>query len=67
MGGATQLGPATRDRLTAWLFAAEVIDWDMAVAETWGALMGRARRRGRPRPVNDTWIAASCLPPNSHC
>ena len=21
----------------------------------------RAERRGRPRPVNDTWIAASCL------
>jgi predicted nucleic acid-binding protein len=41
---------ATRDRLTAWLGAAEVINWDMAVAETWGALMdgpGDAAGRGQ--------------------
>jgi predicted nucleic acid-binding protein len=26
-----------------------------------GQLQARAQRRGRPRPVNDTWIAACCL------
>jgi toxin FitB len=31
------------------------------VAVRWGELQARAERRGRPRPVNDTWIAASCL------
>jgi len=31
------------------------------VARRWGELAGYATRRGRPRPVNDTWIAACCL------
>jgi hypothetical protein len=32
-----------------------------AVADTWGILVAAASRRGRPRPQNDMWIAASCL------
>jgi len=31
------------------------------VATTWGELQARAQLRGRPRPVNDTWIAACCI------
>jgi toxin FitB len=31
------------------------------VAVRWGELQADAQRRGRPRPVNDTWIAARCL------
>jgi toxin FitB len=31
------------------------------VAVRWGELQAHAERRGRPRPVNDTWIAACCL------
>lgn len=31
------------------------------VAIRWGELQARAERRGRARPVNDTWIAACCL------
>lgn len=31
------------------------------VSETWGRLSAAAERRGRPRPTNDTWIAATCL------
>jgi len=34
---------------------------DEAVAQMWGALRARATGRGRPRPTNDTWIAACCL------
>jgi predicted nucleic acid-binding protein len=34
---------------------------DEAVARAWGQLQARAQRRGRPRPVNDDWIAACCL------
>jgi len=26
-----------------------------------GALSAFAQKRGRPRPVNDTWIAACCI------
>ena len=43
-----------------------VLDTDVASASFRGRLSDplRARltlRRGRPRPVNDTWIAACCL------
>jgi hypothetical protein len=37
------------------------LPFDDAVATKWGELQARAQRRGRPRPVNDTWIAACCL------
>ena len=29
-----------------------------------GQLQARVQRRGRPRPQNDTWIAACCLVDN---
>jgi predicted nucleic acid-binding protein len=31
------------------------------VARVWGEMSAYAQRRGRPRPQNDTWIAACCL------
>jgi predicted nucleic acid-binding protein len=31
------------------------------VAVTWGRLSAAAILRGRPRPINDMWIAACCL------
>jgi predicted nucleic acid-binding protein len=31
------------------------------VARTWGLISAAAAPRGRPRPENDTWIAACCL------
>ncbi|HEY9474482.1 MAG TPA: hypothetical protein VIS06_11620 [Mycobacteriales bacterium] len=31
------------------------------IARRWGLLSAAAVRRGRPRPDNDTWIAACCL------
>ena len=38
-----------------------VLPFDEAVAITWGHLQARAQLRGRPRPMNDSWIAACCL------
>jgi len=38
-----------------------LLPYDEDVATTWGDLQARAQRRGRPRPANDTWIAACCL------
>jgi predicted nucleic acid-binding protein len=29
--------------------------------DVWGALAAGAQSRGRPRPQNDTWIAACCI------
>lgn len=31
------------------------------VSKTWARLAARAQQRGRPRPQNDTWIAACCV------
>ena len=28
---------------------------------TWAAVTAGAQRRGRPRPLNDSWIAACCI------
>jgi predicted nucleic acid-binding protein len=38
-----------------------LLPFDEGIATTWGELQARAQRRGRPRPANDTWIAACCL------
>jgi predicted nucleic acid-binding protein len=29
--------------------------------QVWGTITADARRRGRPRPLNDTWIAACAI------
>lgn len=47
--------------LTAWKRSVVKLPGDMATAETWGQLAAAARRRARPRPQNDMWIAAACL------
>jgi predicted nucleic acid-binding protein len=57
-------GPDTRDRLARWLSQVIVLDSDEGVSQTWGRLSASARRRGRARPVNDSWIAACCLSRN---
>jgi predicted nucleic acid-binding protein len=54
-------GPRNRDRLTTWLSTKAVLPYNADVARTWGRISSYAIRRGRPRPANDTWIAACCL------
>jgi predicted nucleic acid-binding protein len=54
-------GQRRRDELTAWLAGVAVLPGDEAVAATWGRLSVAAVKRGRPRPVNDMWVAACCL------
>ncbi|MGH4027263.1 MAG: hypothetical protein ACRDRV_22055 [Pseudonocardiaceae bacterium] len=40
----------------------ELTKWTLVrqVAVRWGELQAYAQLRGRPRPVNDSWIAACC-------
>jgi predicted nucleic acid-binding protein len=38
-----------------------VIPGGRDVAAKWGEIVAYAVKRGRPRPFNDSWIAASCL------
>ena len=54
-------GPRKLSDLAAWRHHVVTLPYDDAIAETWGMLQARASHRGRPRPVNDTWIAACCL------
>jgi toxin FitB len=54
-------GPRTREHLARWLGRVVVIDSDEDVSRTWGRISADAGRRGRPRPVNDSWIAACCM------
>jgi toxin FitB len=44
-----------------WLRGVTVLDSDESTARTWGEISAYARKRGRPRPDNDSWIAACCL------
>jgi toxin FitB len=54
-------GPRRLAELAEWRQHVAVLEYDEAVAITWGQLQARAQQRGRPRPVNDTWIVACCL------
>jgi predicted nucleic acid-binding protein len=54
-------GQRSRAELDGWLSSVVVIDSDDEVSRTWGRTAAAARRRGRPRPTNDSWIAACCL------
>jgi len=39
----------------------QVVPVDRQTAEIFGKMVADLRRRGRPIPVNDIWIAATCL------
>jgi predicted nucleic acid-binding protein len=54
-------GPRNRGMLDAWLSDKPVIPGAKGIAVLWGELSAGATQRGRPRPVNDTWVAACCL------
>ncbi len=47
--------------LSDWLGRVVVLPYSVDVAYTWGRLAAAARRRGRPRPANDMWVAACCI------
>ena len=54
-------GAQRRTALDRWLTARPVLPGNDEVARTWGEIAGYATKRGRPRPVNDTWTAAVCV------
>jgi toxin FitB len=54
-------GPRRLADMADWQRGVVLLPFDRAVATTWGELQARSQNRGRPRPVNDTWIAACCL------
>jgi predicted nucleic acid-binding protein len=54
-------GPRRVAEMQVFLDALVVLPYDYRVAARWGELQAFAHLRGRPRPFNDTWIAACCL------
>jgi len=54
-------GNKRRSELKQWLGQFPVIHGNVAVAETWSEIVAFAAKRGRPAPVNDSWVAACCL------
>jgi predicted nucleic acid-binding protein len=54
-------GPRRLADLREWRRHAVLLPFDEAVPLVWGELQARGQHRGRPGPVNDTWIAACCL------
>lgn len=54
-------GPGNRAALDSWLSDKPVISAARSIAVIWGDLSAAATQRGRPRPVDDTWVAACCI------
>jgi predicted nucleic acid-binding protein len=54
-------GPRRMANLASWRQQVVLLPFDEAVGIKWGELQANAQLRGRPRPVNDSWIAACCL------
>ena len=53
--------PHNRQALNKWLGNVPILHSSREIASVWGALSAAGLRRGRPRPQNDTWIAAVAL------
>lgn len=54
-------GGRRRTLLEQWIAHRLVLPYNEDVARPWGRMSAAATRRGRPRPANDTWIAACCV------
>lgn len=54
-------GPRSLTNMRAFLNSLLVLPYDQRVAARWGEIQAYAQLRGRPRPINDSWIAACCL------
>lgn len=54
-------GPPRRTELERWLGRVLMLDSDEEITATWGRISAATRDRGRPRPANDSWIAACCI------
>lgn len=61
MDAGPALGAAKPGQHASFLSQLVVLPYDLRVAARWGELQAYAQLRGRPRPANDTWIAACCL------
>jgi predicted nucleic acid-binding protein len=54
-------GSQRRAGLRAFFASVVVLTASFKAASVWGEIQAHARLRGRPRPINDSWVAACCL------
>lgn len=54
-------GVRRQEHMAQWLDGMPVLHSTDDISHLWGELAAFAEQRGRPRPVNDCWIAACCL------
>jgi predicted nucleic acid-binding protein len=54
-------GSQRRAGLQAFFASVVVLPGSFRAATIWGEIQAHARLRGRPRPINDSWIAACCI------
>jgi toxin FitB len=54
-------GLQRRAGLQAFFASVVVLPCSFHAATIWGEIQAHARLRGRPRPINDSWIAACCI------
>lgn len=54
-------GARNREALGNWLDGVIILPYSEDTARTWGSISAAAIQRGRPRPANDTRIAACAL------
>lgn len=54
-------GPQRRAGLERFFTQVIVLPYSPRVATLWGEIQAHAQMRGRPRPINDSWVAACCL------
>lgn len=55
------LGQRRRGEVEAFIATRPMLPGGRDVATKWGEIIAYADKRGRPRPVNVSWIAACCL------
>jgi toxin FitB len=56
-----QWGAVRQEWMARWLAQIPVLHSNDDITAVWGEIAAAAERRGRPRPQNDTWVAACCL------
>ena len=54
-------GNARRAGLHAFFRSAVIVNATVDAAIVWGDIQAAGRLRGRPRPINDSWVAACCI------
>ncbi|HZJ05772.1 MAG TPA: type II toxin-antitoxin system VapC family toxin [Nocardioidaceae bacterium] len=58
---ARDLGERRRREIETFVVTRPTVPGGQDVARKWGEIIAYADKRGRPRPINDSWITACCL------